>query len=69
MSAPDRAQSDRDEEAHFMKQQMAGLAGIIDEMTVHRHIDEEHLAALHDMGNSYRLLERRLRPCGGLTRG
>ena len=60
LDAPERTQRDVDE-PRFIRQQMAGLAGIIDEMKAHRHLDEEHRAALRDMEHSYALLEERLR--------
>jgi len=60
LDAPERTASEPASEARFIRQQMAGLAGIIDRMRSDRGLDAERLAALRDMEESYKLLEARL---------
>ena len=55
------AESERVSEARFILDQLAGLAGIIDQMREERHRDPEHRAALREMEQSFELLLARLR--------
>jgi hypothetical protein len=60
LDVPERAERETASDAHFIRQQMAGLAGIIDRMRAERGLDPERLAALREIEESYELLEARL---------
>ena len=56
----EHAGSERVSEARFILDQLAGLAGIIDQMRAQPHRDPEHRAALREMEHSFELLLARL---------
>ena len=60
LDIPERTDSDPATDARFILEQMAGLAGLIDQIRTHRHLDPEQLGALRELEQSYELLQERL---------